>query len=339
MKKSIVFWSLILLVGMLFSACAGETESPVDTIPGGVEESESAIESESESFPAESESVSEETETETAPAESEEESAAAESESELVSAEFPDVENQIWFPLPEQLRGAVLEEASVIEDKDAFFLGYSNATLEDAQQFVTYAGYCGLYHTGPQQNDGRTIYYLARPGSDFIGIVIFDSENAYLYVEAPSACMLAETARLKVMEDYYLQDISLPTGYGPNVLPEFYASVGRGGADNDGMISNLFGEDPELCWYEFYSNLEYADLHRYLSDMMLCGFDIQYDSAKFSEDVTNTIVSAVYMISNGTSRVAVSYNTEDKTATVFYEPGVDRYLFKGAEYAAIIPEM
>lgn len=310
MKKRIIAFVLALV---LAAAAAGCSEQPADNPPKQTQPATQVpIVTVPPTQPA--------TEAPTQPAE---------------AVEFPDVTQKIFFPLLSRVGNAELTETGTQESGTAYLV-YSNGSEADLNLFVTLCGYCGLFRSSGAQENGSIVYYLTRPGSDFIAVASLMEDGTTLYMQVLGNCYPVDDAQMQVMKDYYLQDLTLPTGYGPNVMPEFYASIRRSAADVDGLVSNIFSGEQETCWFELYYDVDYASLHRYLSDMMLCGFDIKYESAKFGEGTM--VVSAVYMLNNGSSRVVVSYNAEDLSAGVYYEPGVDRYLFKGEEYAALIPQ-
>lgn len=326
MKKRIIAFFLALMLAASAVGCANRPtdESTEDTR----EATEAVTEDTTQATAEQTEPSKEQTEPST-------EQTEPSTEQTQPPAEFPDVSQAVYFPILENIGNATLEEAGML-DEDTLYFGYTNGSEEDLDLFITLCGYCGLYRSGGHMDDGSILYYLIRPGEDFVGIASLMPDGERLYIQIPEDFNGLGAPEIQVMMDYYLQDLTLPTGYGPNVMPEFYASIGRSAANMDGLTSNIFPGDQELCWYELYFDVDYPTLHRYLSDMMLCGFDIKYDHAQFGEGTM--VASAVYMLDNGSSRVAVSYDAESGNVHVYYEPGVDRYLFKGAEYAKYIPQ-
>lgn len=249
--------------------------------------------------------------------------------------QFPDVSEGIYFPLLVTFGNAELVETAPLDDNNVYF-GYSNGSAEDLELFVTLCGYCGLFPSGGPKEDGSITYYLMRPGERFIAIASLMPDGHNIYIQAPKDFVGLEAPSLQVMMDYYMQELTLPTGYGPNVMPQFFASIGRTAADSNGWVSNIFRGDQANCWYEVYNDVDYATLHRYLSDMMLCGFQIKYDNAEFGDD--NKIITASLLFNNGSSLVSVYYDALNSSAFVYYEPGVDRYLLSGTEYTSYIPQ-
>ena len=251
------------------------------------------------------------------------------------AAEFPDVRYAVHVPLLAGFGNAVLEEYGD-KDKNTFYMAYSGATADDLDFFLQLGTFCGMFPYGGKTENGWTRYYLMRPGSDLIVSVLRDVEKKVLYVYIPNECIGVEVEQMQVMYDYYMQDLAFPSKAGTNVLTQFYTSIGRSGPNWDGLISNIFRTESEMCWMEIYNNVDYPSLHQYLSDMMLCGFDVHYDKVNFND--SGIVSSVTFMLNNGTYRVAVSYDSETGVATVYYEPGIDRYLLSGDEYIKYIPQ-
>lgn len=314
MKKRITVLLIALFLLFSMTACSGEsnpekapaTDAPVTEAP-----------------------VLEEPVREAPAAEAPEDEEAAE------PAEFPDVRYDIHFPILENVGNAVYAEDGMLDNGD-FYIGYVNASKDDLELFVILCSYCGVYAIGGPQDDGAVTYYLARPGYDFIAIASLMPDSDRMVVEVPLESIGVGAAEIEVMMEYYLQDLEMPSGYGVNVMPQFYASIGRTSAEVDGLTSNIFNTEAESCWMEMYSEVNYPTLHKYLSDMMLCGFDVRYDKVDFDDN--NVMNSVTFMLNNGNSRIAILYDAEGCTAMVFYEPGVDRYLLSGSEYIQYIPQ-
>lgn len=252
-----------------------------------------------------------------------------------VSAEFPDVRYEVHFPLLSSFGNAVLAETGTQEGNRAY-RGYTNAAEEDLNLFVTLCSYCGLFPIGGLQDNGAITYLLARPGEAHMAIASLMPNSDQLYVEYPMDWVGVSEAEMECMLEYYLQDLVLPNGLSPNVMPQFYTSVGRTGPDVDGQISNYFHTEPEICWVEVYLDVDYPALHQYFSDMMMCGFAIRYERIKLDDN--EAVGNADFMLNNGAYRVAVNYDAESGTVMVYYEPGIDRYLFSTSEYNQYIPQ-
>lgn len=312
MKKRMIAFLLALMLAAGAVGCGGPTDDPS-----------------TESTPATTEGNGE-TVTQTTP-----DATGAATKPTEGTAEFPDVTRKVCIPLLEKIGNATLEDSGMVDEK-TMYLGYANGSKADLDLFLTLCGYCGLYRIGGAQDDGSIVYYLTRPGSDLIAMASLMKTGKNLLLQIPMDCELLDAQQVQAQMDYYLQDLTLPTGYGPNVMPEFHASIGRTAADVDGLISNIFPGDKETCWFEMYYNVDYPTLHRYFSDMMLCGFDIKCENVKFGQG--DKVSSVMFMLDNGSSKVAVSYDAESGDVTVYYEPGVNRYLLKGTEYAQYIPK-
>lgn len=250
--------------------------------------------------------------------------------------ELLDVTGKIHVPFLETVGDAVLADAGTTEDNTAILL-FRNADEDDLELFLTLCSYCGLFRYGGVQKDGTIQYYLLRPGSAYIGCVMLDADTGELLFETAMEDVIAlEAPQMQQQSDYYMQDFLLPSGYGPNVHPEFFASIGRTGADSAGQVNNIFGKEPEKCWREVYAGVTYPILHQYLSDMMLCGFDIWYDTVEFGDN--GVLDQALICLDNGTSSLVIVYYAGSGMANLFYQPGVDRYLLKNADYAKYMPQ-
>ncbi len=244
------------------------------------------------------------------------------------------VAQDIYFPLLETVGDAVLQETGMLNE-DTFILIYSDADEADLNDFLTLCAYCGLFSYGGTQADGTVQYNLLRPGSDYMALLILMPETGILEMRTPVDCYAVTEDSLGDLIDYYMQDLVLPTGYGPNVHPQFYASIGTTAPDSAALVDNYFGGEPDQCWREVYTKVDYPTLHKYLSDMMLCGFDIWYKSIEPGENgVLNTMI---LWLENGTSALMIVYHADSGMANLFYQPGIDRYLLSGTEYATYIP--
>jgi len=246
-----------------------------------------------------------------------------------------DVTEQICVPSLRTLGDATLADSGLLEE-DAGFLFYTNADEEDLDLFISLCGYCGLYSYGGAQTDGTVKYYLLRPGSDYMGIVLLDPAAGELLFQTKMGFAEIQEEQMEGLSAYYLQDLALPAGYGPNVHPEFFASIGRTGADSTGLVNNVFGTEEPQCWREVYAGVDYPTLHKYLSDMMLCGFDIRYEEVRQNEE--GVVDTAVFYLDNGSSALMIVYYADSGMANLFYQPGVDRYLLKNADYAMYMPQ-
>lgn len=250
--------------------------------------------------------------------------------------ELLDVTKDMYIPFLKSVGEAALAGVETTDDNTAILV-YKDADEKDLELFVTLCTYCGLFRYGGIQENGMIQYYLLRPDSDYIGGVALIPETGEMIFETQLEDVLAlEEKQMEELSDYYLQDLVLPSDYGPNVHPEFFASIGRTGADSTGLVDNKFGNEPAKCWREVYSKVTYPTLHQYLSDMILCGFDIWYDFVEFEEN--GVLDTAVFCLENGSSSLLIVYYAGSEMVTVFYQPGVDRYLLKNADYAKYMPQ-
>lgn len=311
MKKRIL--SMILALAMLFMAGCSVADAGEKTEPNEPEAVSSAPKSLSVIKP---------------------EATAAATEPEV--PELLDVTEEIYIPFLETVGDAVLVDAGTTDENTAMLI-YNDADEDDLEMFIALCTYCGLFRYGGIQENGTIQYYLLRPDSDYISYVLLVPDTGEMIFETELDDVIAlEEQQMQELSDYYMQDLVLPSGYGPNVHPEFFASIGRSGADSTGLVNNIFGKDPAQCWREVYAKVTYPILHQYLSDMILCGFDIWYDEVEFDED--DVLSTAVFCLDNGSSSLVIVYYAGSGMANIFYQPGVDRYLLKNADYAKYMPQ-
>lgn len=318
MKKKILALLLALVIAVSMAACGEAAPDPTkapekETTVPAVETTEPVKETQAPETTAPAEET-------TAPTE---------------PAQFPDVRYRTHFPVLENFGKAELVDVSESEN-GSLFLVFDNVSQDEAELFLAICSWCGLYSRETKDDDGATVYYLLRPGDSFIAAAARKPGEKQMVVQIQGDCAPVSQAEVEVMAEYYLQDMAIPGSFGSNVMPQFYASIGRTRADTDGLVSNIFRTESETCWVEVYYEMDYSLLHRYLSDMMVCGFEIWFDNLSFGED--GSVSSSTLMLSNGTSRIAVNFDAESEMAIVYYEPGVDRYLLSGAEYQKYIPQ-
>lgn len=245
-----------------------------------------------------------------------------------------DVTQEIHFPAVTAIGDAALVESGMLNDTTGY-LAYSDADEETLDRFFAMCAYCGLFRYSGTQEDGTIQYGLMRPGSAYWGLVTLYPEEKLMIVQTDLDIVEVQDEQMQELVDYYMQDLVMPSGYGPNVHPEFFASVGRTGADAGMLAKNYFGGEQEQCWQEVYAKVDYPTLHKYLSDMLLCGFDIRYESVTFNEE--DALDAMMFRLDNGSSQLLIIYFASSEMANLFYQPGIDRYLLKGAEYDKYMP--
>lgn len=318
-NRSIVLVILMLAAVLTWTACGKTPEVPKETQKNTATENTKEKETQAPT-------VSEAPETEsTIPQKS--------TSSERVAYPFANGFVPLNVPLPEKILDAQLVYTD--SDEKLGYLGYTPANQDTLQAYLKLCAYGGLTSMEQTMSNGLTRYVLAQPGSDFWGVAYLDESNDYLIVAFDLDCDVNEDAQLEELMAYYLQELTLPTENGRNVMPQFYASVGR-----TPYMQNLVGSldycfDGAMCWTEWYGEIDLARLWRYVSDVMLCGFDVWADY--YDADDDGLVNMTLLHFSNGDAEVIVLYNAQDKNATVHYKPGVSYNLISGADYAKYIP--
>lgn len=326
MKKRWI--AALLAVCMVLSLCACAEEKTSEATKATEAATKATEPAKEETVPEETTAATEATQPvteETVPAE----------ELPEVSELVEQVRQTVAIPVIGNFGNAVLEGVTQLSEGYAG-ITYSNVQDEDLSLFLSLCACCGIYSYGGMTEDGIWEYVLLRPGSEETVVILADTEAGDMIISVPEEIGVFEDGEMVALAEYYSQDLTLPTGYGPNVHPQAFASFGRVEPDSQGLSDNVFGGEQEQCWREVYTKIDYATLHNYLSDMMLCGFDIWLEYVASDENgIPNEVL---FTLDNGTSRIVVTYFADTDMANVFYEPGIDRYLLSGSEYSQYIPQ-
>lgn len=245
-----------------------------------------------------------------------------------------DVTDKLYVPIPQNLGEAEIVEIGDLENGNEYVV-YGIVDVDSIFSYIQLCSFCGLYPFFMETDNG-TIIYMFRPGYEpYVSLSVIDS--SYLMVIFPSDFSVIFDDELDALYDYYMQDLVLPTGYGPNVYPEVFASLNCGSADKSGLMSSPFNvEGKDMCWWELYTFVEYDELHKYLSDMMLCGFEVLINN--ISANSSGEISDFEILLSNDSSEVLLYYFADSEMLNVYYEPGVNRLLLSGSDYAKYIPQ-
>ena len=236
---------------------------------------------------------------------------------------------QTAIPLPENLIGATLTEVGQNDDGDIYVI-YAPATQEDFDYFLSLFSMAGIY----KKELGDNVYTLFSPGSTFAGVTQFFSDG-YILLVVPDDTMMLTDESFDAMIAYFTQPLALPTGKGNNILPEFYASVGRSQPLGQTIQDeSIFGGIP--CWREYYQDLSPDLLHKYIGEAILCGFDVWIDIVTTDEN-NNPDAFAIHL-SNGDAEVILHYFTGTQNVSIVYKSGISYYLLRDAEYAQYIPQ-
>lgn len=317
-RRSVLLVLFVLAAVLTWTACGKAPEAPEETGKPAVTE---APEVEETQVPA----VTEEPETESPSPEDS-------MDSERISYPFDSyVPRNI--PVPEK----ILDVPQVYSktDENNAYLVYAPADRDTLQAYLKLCAYSGWFNRETVFDDGITRYALLQPGSDLFGVAYLDEDEDRLVVTFDLDCHIFEDEELEILMSYYLQDLTLPTENGRNVMPQFYASVGQ-----RPYLESLMGDmdycfDGAMCWTEMYAQINFGRLWRYASDMMLCGFDVWYDATR--ADDNGCVQQVLLHFSNGDAEVIVMYDAEDETAVVHYKPGVSYNLISGEDYLKYIP--
>jgi len=233
------------------------------------------------------------------------------------------------IPLPETLIEAGLTDAGETDSSEIYCI-YESATREDLDYFLTLCSMNGIY----RKELAADTYVLVRPGTDFSAVIQLKPEG-YILLLLPNDCMMLTEEGFNGLIAYFTQPVSLPSGKGSNVFPEFFASIGV--TQSKGTVAPLSGYFDDMnCWTEYYSDITADDIQKYTDEMILCGFDVWVDT--IAADENDEIFAYVLHLSNGDAEIVLSYFLDTKTIHVSYKPGVSYHLLSGEEYAQYIPQ-
>ena len=245
-----------------------------------------------------------------------------------------DVTDGLYVPIPSNIGTAEIIETGNLKTGNEYVV-YGNYDDDSIHSYIQLCSFCGLYPFYLETDKGPAIY-LFRPGYEPC-VTLFTIDSSYFMITFSQDFSVIYGDDLDAVYDYYMQDLALPTGYGPNVYPEVFASLNCGSADKSGLMSSPFNvEGKDMCWWELYTFVEYDELHKYLSDMMLCGFEVLVNNIAMNS--TGKISDFELLLSNGSSEVLLYYFSVSVMLSVFYEPGVNRLLLSGSDYRKYIPQ-
>lgn len=247
-------------------------------------------------------------------------------------AAAPAMAQEVSLPLLDTINDAPFVQSGDSSENEIYY-AYDPADADDLEYFLTLCAITGVYSYPYSIDETQQTYLLLKPGTDFAAIISYSIENGFMTVSAPRDCPATDEETLSAAIDYFLQDVALPSGNGANVMPQFYASV------NSMIVSSgTFGLngifDGELAWTEYYKNISFAQMDKYISEMMLCGFDVTITDFACGDD--GVIDNCLYILDNGDAQIIVLYT--DDYVSVHYKPGVSYYLLSGEEYAQYIPQ-
>ena len=243
------------------------------------------------------------------------------------------------LPLLSQLVDASMTDGFSSEDGSRSVAVYTPATEDDVDEFLALAAACGVFPIDMQLDEGAAIegYYLVEPGTPFEAMVIYEAGAKELSIEFPTEItyiMGEETAAgIRMFYDY---DVRLPSGSGGNTAPQFYAVINRQPFYQGTVGEASFAFDGATCWTEWYDEVEMDKIREYTIIMGMFGFYPEVDAYDFEED--GTLGTTLLCYSNGDAEILLLYSAAEKTATVYYEPGVTYNLLSGSDLNDILPQ-
>lgn len=327
MKKYCTLLALVLVLVLILSACGN---APEQSSPAVVQTVESPEEVTATNPPQAAESLAEELALVKDPAK-----ATTEPETEETVWEW-DIDAELFcFPFLKEICGAEIIDVSQVEDGQ-IQLVYKNADEDTLEEFLYYCSTCGLYANQYNRDDNLILYDLKPVGVAYNGIVALDPEAKQMLILTENVNNAVTEDQLREHLAYYEQELSFPADFGKNVFPQFYATIGepqpmgRVGSD----IYYIF--DGDKFWCEWYSDVSYLELRRYIDEMILCGFDVRLVTGILDDN--GALSTAVLHFSNGDADVALSYDYEDESVSIYYETGTMWTLLYGEDYATYIPK-
>ena len=247
----------------------------------------------------------------------------------------------ITLPLVERLGPAVKADTITSQEEGRVVVVYEPADESSLDEFLMMAPMCGVYPMAMELDPSSTLeaYFLIGPGTALDGYIIYAPEEQQLCIDfalpAGDIYILNERSAeaLRYMYDY---DMKLPADATGNVAPQFYAVMNRQPFYDGVMGDAAFAFDGASCWTEWYDEVELGKMGDYATIMGLFGFSAEVDL--YDMDEYGVISTVLLRFDNGDAQVLVLYNATEKTATVYYEPGVTYYLLDGGDLNDILPQ-
>ena len=242
-------------------------------------------------------------------------------------------------PVPSEAYGAKADEAGLAGDaEDGYTQLYGDATEDSLNYLLRLLNFCG-YAAKPMEIDGMDQAYVAYhlPTQNVVLLAYNEADKVVVLHLVDDTARILGDDEIDGLIDYYTRDLTLPSQEGSNILPQFYASIGRDGADRSFVSGDLdflpFGD--AKCWTEVYDGVEPEQILQYLSDMVLFGFDVGFRSYKNDSLSINVVL---YDFDNGDAEITVKYSPDSQDASVYYKPGVSYYLLSGKEYTTAVSD-
>lgn len=244
-------------------------------------------------------------------------------------------EIRAYAPLMDTVEDAELVYGKLTEEGTANVV-YMPADEDTLDYFMYLCNICGLYGAETETEDKNLIAYeLFAPGTTHRCVLCLDKEEETMIFSVPDTLYPVLQEDVEKELEYYEQEISFPAKFGKNVFPQFFASIGKSQPMGNIVSEVDYAFDGAECWMERYSGIPYAAFQKYIFEMILCGFSIEIDGGSVKD---GKLVTTIFHFDNGDAEVIVVYDSEDETASVYYEPGVTYYLLSGKEYKKYIPQ-
>ena len=242
----------------------------------------------------------------------------------------------IIMPLVNRLEEAEIVDAEIDGDVETVCVTYNPAKRDDLDLFRFLSASCGAFLYDLKLDNGMECFQIVVPGTAFEGFIILDEANEVLYIEVDGYADLLEEEEKDKILDFLYREVRLPAEASGNVFPQFYACAGRQ-PYYTGMVGELsFAFDGQMCWAEWYDEIDCTALNVYSRCMALFGFDVWMDTCLLTDN--GEINPVVLHYSNEDAEVIVVYDALEKDARVYYEPGVSYYLLGTQELAEAIAD-
>ena len=245
-------------------------------------------------------------------------------------------EEKILFPLMEELGDAKIVEAGKTEQKEPYWI-YSPADEEFFFDLIQLASLFGTYARVEKNDADMPMALFTRPGTDLQIFTVLNPEEDYLLLVLPTQRDIYVPTEEYLQEniEYFSREITLPSGKGDYVFPQFYAAT-----DHKMMPFGYNTTDDSLfdgaaCWTEQYSDVTMEQMEAYLDAMILCGFDIFVDGVLWDKDSNEANLTRFHLY-NGDAEVCVDFDAKDNDAVVYYKPKVTWRLLDKEEYVKYI---
>lgn len=237
------------------------------------------------------------------------------------------------FPVPSEMDGAKMSGLETMDDGTVCVL-YENATDSSLAYMIRLLNFYGYGVSQSSEDDGAEIRLAMNILTGVFLVIRYDADASEIKIfTTDQDTQQADDEEIQTVIDYYTQSINLPSGAGAYVFPQFYASTGRLSASFTSYVDSAdFFPGTEVCWREEYSDLTPDEIANYISDMVLCGFDVGFDYIADDDDFV-----MIFPFTAGDAELILVYDVDLSEGYLLYKPGISYYLLSGVEYEATIP--